>query len=198
MKFSNREYADIVLYYGMACCNATVARRMYAEAFPQRRIPNERVFPGTYNRLAETGNVSKPAGDRIRGHDENVEESVLLAVEEDPTTSVRQLSRRLGVQRNRVHRVLKNNRMHPYHYQPVQELHEGDSQRRLDFCRFMVEKDEDFFKCILWSDESTFDREGIVNFHNLHHYATENPHVKMQTKHQRRFSCNVWAGIIGK
>jgi len=65
----------------------------------------------------------------------------------------------------------------------------------------MVEKDSadsDFLKKILWTDESTFNQEGITNFHNLHHYARENPHAKMQKKHQVRFSLNVWAGVIGK
>lgn len=65
----------------------------------------------------------------------------------------------------------------------------------------MLEKDAsngNFLKKILWSDESTFTRDGTTNFHNLHHYATQNPHVKFQTKHQNRFSVNVWAGVIGK
>jgi len=182
----------------MAGCNATIARRLYVEAFPQRRTPNERVFPDTYNRLRETGTVSRANSDRTRVRDENVEDAILLAVEDDPTTSVRQISRRLMLKKSRVHKVIKRNGLHPYHYRPVQELHDGDNQRRLNFCNFLMEKSENFLKCILWSDESTFNREGIFNLHNLHHYAAENPRVKLQSKHQRRFSCNVWAGLIGK
>jgi len=62
----------------------------------------------------------------------------------------------------------------------------------------MLEKDaadDNFFKRILWTDESTFTRDGITNLHNLHFYATDNPLLKIETKHQQRFSLNVWAGI---
>ncbi|KAJ8949385.1 hypothetical protein NQ318_007481 [Aromia moschata] len=54
---------------------------------------------------------------------------------------------------------------------------------------------ETFLKSILWTDESTFTREGILNFHNLHHWDTkgENPHVIRSASFQRKFSVNVWA-----
>ncbi|XP_045448977.1 uncharacterized protein LOC123657478 [Melitaea cinxia] len=47
-------------------------------------------------------------------------------------------------------------------------------------------------------DESKFTREGILNLHNLHHWARkgENPKLKKLTRFQRKFSVNVWAGVI--
>lgn len=60
--------------------------------------------------------------------------------------------------------------------------------------------DNEFLKRILWTDESSFNREGITNLHNLHHWAPgdQNPHVTRQTSFQQKFSVNVWAGVIGR
>lgn len=198
MIFSNQEYADFVYFYGKAHGNAVEARRLYGEAFPNRRLPQREVFSNTYNRLRENG--IRSITDQSRGFDENTENLVLQAVDEDPSSSVRQIARREGLSKSKVHRVLRRNKIHPYHFTPVQALHEGDSARRVEFCTLMLQKDRNdsnFLKRILWTDESNFNREGITNFHNLHHYADENPHAKMQKKHQTRFSLNVWAGIIG-
>lgn len=200
MKFSNSEYADFVFCYGKADGNSLAAQRMYAEAFPQRDVPHHTVFNSTFDRLRETGCVNKCRGDRTRGFQQNAEETVLAAVLQDPTTSVRKIAKTKEIPQSQVFRILKHHKLHPYHYTPVQSLHEGDCEKRIEFCTLMLAKDtqnENFLKKILWTDESIFNREGITNFHNLHFYAQENPHKKLQTKHQNRFSVNVWAGLIG-
>lgn len=91
----------------------------------------------------------------------------------------------------------------PYHYTPVHALEEGDPARRMDFCRFMINadmEDENFLSHILWTDESTFDRDGISNYHNAHYWAQkgDNPRQKKVKGHQRRFSVNVWMGIVDR
>lgn len=201
MIYSNQEYADIVLFYGKANCNAREAQRLYEQAFPQRRLPHRSVFFSTFERLRETGSVHGSTDGRNRGRDTNIESAVLDAVSRDPSTSTRKISRATGISKSQVHRVLKYNEIHPYHYTPVQSLYDGDCQRRQNFCTMMLEKDQndsDFLKKILWTDESNFSREGIVNYHNIHHYAETNPHKKLQAKHQVKFSVNIWAGVIGK
>lgn len=198
MKFTNREYADIVYHYGKADGNAREAQRLYREAFPGRRLPHRSLFQSTYARLVEIGSFSRPVGDRSRGVPAHVEDTVLQAVTENPSTSVRKIALEEAIPKSQVHRVLKRHKIHPYHYKRVQALHDDDFQRRLQFCTFMIEKDDNFLKRILWTDESNFNREGVTNLHNLHYYAQANPHVKLQARHQNRFSVNVWAGIIGK
>lgn len=49
---------------------------------------------------------------------------------------------------------------------------------------------------MLFSDESTFHKNGFVNRHNFHYYSTENPNI-IRTHSQERWSVNVWGGIIG-
>ncbi|XP_050307516.1 uncharacterized protein LOC126744202 [Anthonomus grandis grandis] len=99
-------------------------------------------------------------------------------------------------------KVLRQNEKYPFHVTPVQGLEGGDFDRRVHFCRFLLHTDvenPDFLKRILWTDESKFTREGILNLHNLHHWAPkqENPYAKRQNSFQYRFSVNVWAGVIG-
>lgn len=72
----------------------------------------------------------------------------------------------------------------------------------MQFCHHLLHTDVDdvnFLRSILWTDESKFDKKGITNLHNLHHWAPkgQNPHTKRRRGFQRRFSVNVWAGVIG-
>ncbi|KAJ4438741.1 hypothetical protein ANN_14692 [Periplaneta americana] len=47
------------------------------------------------------------------------------------------------------------------------------------------------------TDEATFGRDGITNFHNEHVWADRNPRAVFQARHQQQFRINVWAGIVG-
>jgi hypothetical protein len=47
------------------------------------------------------------------------------------------------------------------------------------------------------TDECCFTRDGILNYHNTHHWADANPHAICQMNSQYRFSVNIWAGIVG-
>lgn len=200
--FTNQEYADIHYMYGLADGNAHEAQRLYAARFPDRRMPDSRVFSSVHRRLCENGKFEKKQ--REVGHagvrDVVEEERILEMVADDPTTSTRRLSRETGVSKTQILRILKKNDYKPYHYTPVQDLEEHDFVPRTNFCRWLLNKDIEehhFLRKILWTDESLFTREGIFNCHNLHHWATENPRLVRVTSTQRRFSCNVWAGIIG-
>ena len=140
MKFTNFEYADFILFYGKANKNAVEAQRLYAEAFPQRRIPSRNVFVETYDRLRETGCVSRPRGDRNRSFSSENENVVLQSVEENPSTSVRIISRASHISKTKVHTILKRNKLYPFHLTPVQALNDGDSEKRLRFCNLIIEK----------------------------------------------------------
>ncbi|RZC40113.1 DDE 3 domain containing protein, partial [Asbolus verrucosus] len=50
---------------------------------------------------------------------------------------------------------------------------------------------------ILFTDESYFSRGGTFNAHNYHIWAEENPHAITVRSFQRRFSVNLWGGILG-
>ncbi|GBM05154.1 hypothetical protein AVEN_197716-1 [Araneus ventricosus] len=88
----------------------------------------------------------------------------------------------------------------PYHVQRVQELTQRDYPRRVEFARWFLQQsavNPDFGATVLFTNECTFTREGAFNTHNQHVWADVNAHATYSHAHQRRFSINVWAGIIG-
>jgi hypothetical protein len=84
--------------------------------------------------------------------------------------------------------------------QRVQGLGLADFPAREAFCKWFVHQcalDSFFISSILFTDEAAFARNGIINFHNSHVWAEDNPHVVVQFRLQQQFIINVWAGIIG-
>lgn len=121
-------------------------------------------------------------------------------MQQDPGRSIRFISDKTNVKRSTVHNVLKSENLHPYHFTPVQHLHEGDAERCLEFCRWIInqnERDNTFCARILFSDESLFTREGLFNTHNMHYWAEENPFLIRERSFQVRWKLNIWAGIVG-
>lgn len=202
--YTNEEYADILFCYGYCNGDAAAARREYLRRFPNRRLPDNTVFIGMYRRIRETGRVQRRQYDSGRPRVFSPEESdeILRHFQDDPTTSTNVVANRLGMSQWRVWFAVHTAGLYPYHYTPVHVIEEGDPARRLDFCRFMLNCDAEnsmFLRKILWTDESKFDRDGITNYHNAHYWAQKdqgNPHKKRLKGSQRRFSLNVWMGII--
>ncbi|CAK1579873.1 unnamed protein product [Parnassius mnemosyne] len=94
-----------------------------------------------------------------------------------------------------VHKVLKRNRMRPYKLHKVQAL----VRERRVFCRWLLDQQQrvpSSIEHIIWTDESTFTRNGLWNRRNTHVYSEVNPHAVRQTGHQTRWSVNVWAGLF--
>lgn len=96
-----------------------------------------------------------------------------------------------------VWRTLHNNGMYPYHFQRVQELIPAEFNPRERFARWFMNKNIEFPKYVLFTDEATFTRGGVFNTHNFHMWQKEDPHVVHQSNYQHRYSVNVWAGIVG-
>lgn len=201
--FTSEEYADILFCYGFCGGVDAAAQREYARRYPDRRIPNVRVFSGTYRRLRETGSINRRLADAGRPGviPPEDDEEVLEFFRRHPTTSIRAAARRLGLSQWKVWFIVHTARLYPFHYTPVHAIEEGDPARRMDFCRFMINMDLEDRNClnkILWTDESKFDRDGITNYHNTHYWAPKNmnPRKKKEGAHQRRFSLNVWMGVV--
>lgn len=203
-QYSNEEYADIMFCYGYCAGDSAAARREYLRRFPDRREPDVSVFNGVYRRIRETGSVQRRNSDvgRPRVYAVGNEEEILRRFAEDPTLSTNAVASELGMSQWKVWHTVHTAGLYPYHYTPVQVIEEGDPARRLEFCRFMLNADLEnpsFFKKILWTDESKFDKDGITNYHNLHYWSEKerrNPNKKREKGSQRRFSLNVWMGII--
>lgn len=203
MAYTNEEMADMHYVYGLSQGNGLEASRRYAEMYPQRQHPSHRIFARLHQRLREYGSFNKRTQDCGRHREvrtPQLEEAVLNVIEEQPTTSTRKIAFQLNVDHMTVFRILKEHLLYPYHLQRVQALLPRDFPNRLEFCNWMLEmirRNRDFLNTIEFTDECSFSRDKIINFHNYHIWADENPHAIVETNHQEPFSLNVWVGVIG-
>ena len=119
-------------------------------------------------------------------------------VEENPSTST-QVAQTLHTSQNAVWQVVHDQQLHRYHLQKVHTLLEEDYPRRVQFAEWYLQQcilQPQLSSLVLFTDECTFTRNGILNLNNMHVWADENPCAQVVQSHQHRFSINVWAGII--
>lgn len=197
--FTNLEYADMHFIYGFCDGSAQAAADEYHRRFPNRRIPSRQVFIDVHRRFRLFG--LKKQEDNINDNRRIVrnENRILRAFDDNIRLSSRRASQQLQVSKSKVLRVLHKNHRKAFHLQPVQNLHPGDAEKRLNFCQWLlnsVERTPDFHHKVLWTDEASFTRRGVVNYHNLHVWAQENPHEIRPKSFQQEFSVNVWLGVI--
>ncbi|XP_063994349.1 uncharacterized protein LOC135171654 [Diachasmimorpha longicaudata] len=202
VKYTAVEYADMVSIYGVARGNGLQAARLYAEQYPQRRVPDSRTFRDALQRLREGNILPRYGGEGRPRHAAGVrvEEAILEAVEEDPEQSISSIAASLGVGESRVQRVLREEGFRPWKFTPVQDLKPEDLPKRVAFCRWLLDRSEepDFLRNMLWTDEKLFAKKGIVNQHNEHHWAVDNPRLARSSKFQYRWgTLNIWGGILG-
>ncbi|GFW36497.1 DUF4817 domain-containing protein [Trichonephila clavipes] len=201
--YTHREMADMHLIYGMAKCNGREALRMYRAKYPGRQLPSRSFFATLHQRLCETSsfNVHKlDTGRQRTTRTVDAEDRVLQELERNPSTSTRVVSRETHIPQATIWRIVHDEGLHPYHLQRVQALELGDYNKRRDFARWFLHEsnaDRNFAASVLFTDEATFSLEGVMNFHNLHTWADENPHAIRPHGAQRKCSINVWAGIVG-
>lgn len=203
MNFTNAEKTDMVLVYGEARGNAALARRLFRERWPYRRLPNERTFENVVRHLREFGSFemnTTDIGRQRKNETLEVEEVILQEIENRPEISTRRLAAEVGVSHFLVWRTLKEQGLHPFHVQKVQALLPTDFPRRVQFSEWIVNKhleNPDFITRVLATDEATFSRNGVFNSRNSHIWSDENPHAIRENHFQQTFSINVWIGIVG-
>lgn len=202
MNFTRAEMINMVYALGEADRNCLLACRLYHARYPEARQPRVESFIKLKRRFEATGSISYPKKkvvNRLTTGEEN-EMAVLLSLQETPHASLQEISTQLDISATSVWRLTKKHHYHPYHIELHQQLHGNDFQSRVNFCNSMIEKITqlpNLLKFVLFSDESTFNNNGLLNRHNSHYYSTENPHWTRQIDYQNRWSLNVWGGIIG-
>lgn len=202
-RYTFQELADMHLTYGAAGESCLRARQMYAERYPNRRVPQHQMFSRVHRQLCETGSfagINVDRGSRRSTRTVSVEEAVLQSIEEQPSSSTRGIARQFGVSQSSVWRILNEERLHPFHLQRVQLLEAEDYPKRVTFCQWFMQRtavDPNFPTYVLFTDEASFTREGVFNTHNSHVWANQNPHGTTVRAAQQRFAVNVWTGIVG-
>jgi hypothetical protein len=111
--FAPDEYLEMVIMYGECNRNANEATRQYAIRFPQRNHPSSNAFLRLIARAGTTGSLMPQkkglVGVPRTARTPEAEEMVLDAFLQEPTTSIRTISRLYGVSKSLVQRVLKEN-----------------------------------------------------------------------------------------
>jgi hypothetical protein len=111
--------------------------------------------------------------------DDNIELEILLMLEENPQLSCKKIEAETDISRSSINRITLRHKFHSYHLEMHQDLYGNDFHNRIHFSETilnLVNNDWYFMHTILFSDEATFKSNGSVNRHNMHYYATENPH----------------------
>ncbi|KAJ8962352.1 hypothetical protein NQ318_018334 [Aromia moschata] len=118
------------------------------------------------------GHVRRVPSKRQAVVDDDTKLNLLLALEENPITPARQLARDSNLNHKTVLKILKYEKKRPYKMQAVQELLEGDPDRRVEFCDLLmtcIDQNQLSLEWIVFSDEATFTL-------NCRYWAEENPH----------------------
>lgn len=199
------EYSEMIRLYCQNGCIAVHAAQAYAEQYPNApHKPAPKTIQRTWSRLVETGSVipnKRECGARRTVLTVQKEDSILDHFINDGKKSLREVARETGVSTRSVGRVLKRERMHPFHYTRVQCLLDTDRAARVEFCEWVLQQEArapGFLQNILFTDEATFQKNGFCNQRNNHFWSQENPFVVDDTKSiQTRCKKNVWMGIIG-
>jgi len=196
--FSHVEYCDMHFVYGFCDGNARAAVEEYQRRFPDRRIPSRSVFTRIHQTLRDTGSLPSVSvqSEREVVRTINTRENILEMVQRSPRLSTRRMASRIGVSRMQVWRTLHEEDLYPYHDQRVQHLEPGDHAQRMDLCHW-IKAHPELLSVILFSDEASFTRDGVNNLRNVHTWSHNNPHETSVTNFQKRFSVNVWCGVLG-
>jgi AraC-like DNA-binding protein len=185
--YSAADYVEMLIIFGECGRNAKEAARIFSERFPDRPSPDHKTILRVLARAQETGKVL-PNRNEIGGGARSARTlAILNIVEEDGTRSIREIAQEVDISSRSVHRVLNENRLHPFHYTRVQHL---------VWLLNKAAEDEKFISRILFSDESSFGRQGCFNHRNLHVWSYDNPRTTYPRAFQRRFSVNLWSGLV--
>jgi transcriptional antiterminator len=112
----------------------------------------------------------------------------LLHVEVNLNTSTLEIAQHLQVSQQTVQRILKKHKIFPYILRKICALFGNDPQRRTEFCAYFISKlkeDAIFYHRLLWSDECTFGKKGVVNLNNHRHCSWGNNHVVVEQNFKR-------------
>jgi hypothetical protein len=76
---------------------------------------------------------------------------------------------------------------------------QSDAERRITFISSLITELENSpinLNYILWTDESKFTNNGIINEQNNCYWDNQNPHWIIKTNNQCVWRTNVWCGLI--
>ena len=190
--------------------NINLVRQSFTNEYPDVRCPsraniyyNVRKYRGNGTSCnLNKGNSGRPKTARSA---ENIE-AVRNAIEEANGERLNGERPRLSCRRNRLglssatfNRITRLDlRFHPYQMIKRHQLRQGDHPRRLQFCRWLRDRNDRFLDDLLIGDESGFALNASVNTRNIREYQPRGEPVDFQyQRHDDRHKLTVWVGLMG-
>ena len=203
-RLSDTERIEILMMigYGDRTRSFSQVVNIFNELHPDREPITKSTVSKTLQRFHETGGVKdRPKSERpVSVTNEENSLNLMLDVVENPINSTQQRALNHNISRYSIQKITKREKFKPYKIHLLQELSEDDFDRRIQFCKIIMDKlnqNVNFVNHILFSDESTFCLNGHVNRHNCRYWSDQNPHWMEQVHTPQPQKTNVWCGIIG-
>lgn len=161
--------------------------------------PSRPTILSLVEKFQETGSVedkSRSGRPRTAVSEESIKK-VSEKLLECPKISIRVASLELGMSKDSFHRAAQEAGFRPYRPYTVIELSEDDFDRRDEFSSTflaLLEQNPGLLDKIIWSDESEFRLNGVVNRHNSCYWAQANPQEQMPVQHTSA-GVMVWCAV---
>lgn len=198
MYYTREEKVDLLECYIANNKSPALALRQYRAKFPNRRLPEKKIFAKIYQQFRTNGSVLWNKRRRRTVLDENKQLDILLHFEDTPETSTRLAASDIDVKRTTLQTCLNINSYKPFKFKPVQKLQEADLNLRLEFCNTMMDRHflHNIFQNIIWTDESIFTTSTFIfNRKNMHYWSSQNKKSVFEVNRQGRRSVKVWCAI---
>lgn len=109
---NNIELMDMIEVYYESRKNGAESARLYAQRFPNRPTPNRQKFSRVAEHLRSTGSLSRKK--RIVQAREDLDLTILLSIQENSRTSLRELAMQHETSESTVARILRKHKFKPY------------------------------------------------------------------------------------
>jgi hypothetical protein len=196
--FRNGNKIDGVWRYSVEDCMTE-----FQEQFPNFAIDYmqfKKTLDTCISSFRETGSVQKRTSTgRPKKRTDEVIANAREIMQNTPKTSVRHLRQQMNtpLSLGTAHALVRKDlHMYPYRVTAVQELLPIDYPRRLEFCNWVInmENNESILEKLIFTDEAWFHLSGYLNSQNTRIWSTENPHEIIEVPlHPQKIG--VWAAV---
>lgn len=196
-KLSLEERIQVILLYAKFESSDQVQREWRKQIGTQP--PSKPTILDLVAKFKETGSVNdrERTGRPRTAVTVEAVESVTEQLLETSNLSIRKGAAALGMKQSSYYNAVKESGFRPFRPSKVQELSEDDFDRRAQFCETLLgrfSKEPGMIDKILWSDESQFTLNGVINRHNSCYWAYSNPHEIFQVGTSKQ-GLMVWCGM---
>ncbi|KAI4463087.1 striatin [Holotrichia oblita] len=133
--YNNEEKRDMLSIFYSSNRNTTIASTRYLQMYPERQQPHRSIFLDLDRNLVAYGSFTKPHNVHANRNFNENRQNILQMINNNPSTSTREVASELNLSQSRVWRTLHQNRFKPYKIHVSHTLLPGDNLRRLEYCR---------------------------------------------------------------